>query len=92
MTQSLRATLAGRGVAVHGVFPGPVDTDMVRDLDLPKTSPQSVARAILDGLDRGEEDIFPDPYSQAVADGWDDGVAKSLERQNAGLVAASNHG
>src|ERR1035437_1983165 len=30
MTQSLRALLAGQGVTVHGVFLGPVDTDMTR--------------------------------------------------------------
>lgn len=90
LTQSLRATLAGLGVDVHAVLPGPVDTDMVRDLDIPKSKPQSVARAILDGLDRGEEEIFPDPYSQGIAEGWDKGVTKALERQNAGLVAAAN--
>ncbi len=31
VTQSLRALLAGRGVSVHAVMPGPIDTDMVRD-------------------------------------------------------------
>src|SRR6266850_4466235 len=68
LSQSLRARLAGRGVRVHAVLPGPVDTDMVRDLDIPtvhipKASPESVARAIFDGVDNGEEDIFPDPLS-----------------------------
>ena len=38
LTQSLRALLAGRGVRVHAVLTGPTDTDMVRDLDIPKTS------------------------------------------------------
>ncbi len=49
-SQSLRALLAGRGVKVHVVLPGPVDTDMTRDLDISKASPESVARAIFDGL------------------------------------------
>jgi len=48
VTQSLRALLAGQGVKVHAVLPGPIDTDMVRDLPIPKTSPQAVAQAILD--------------------------------------------
>jgi NAD(P)-dependent dehydrogenase (short-subunit alcohol dehydrogenase family) len=91
LTQSLRATLAGQGVDVRAVLPGPVDTDMVRDLDIPKASPQSVARAILDGLDRGEDEIFPDPFSQALADGWNSGAAKALERQNAALVSAAQN-
>jgi NAD(P)-dependent dehydrogenase (short-subunit alcohol dehydrogenase family) len=88
LTQSLRALLAGRGVAVHAVMPGPIDTDMARDLDVPETPPEDVARGTLDGVERGEEEIFPDPMSQSLADGWRAGVAKELERQNAALVAA----
>ena len=88
VTQSLRALLAGRGVSVHAVMPGPIDTDMVRALEIPKAPPEDVARAILDGVERGEEEIFPDPMSQLVADGWRAGVAKQLERQNAAMVPA----
>jgi NAD(P)-dependent dehydrogenase (short-subunit alcohol dehydrogenase family) len=86
LTQSLRMLLAGQGVRVHAVLTGPVDTDMVRDLDIPKASPQSVAQRILDGIGQGEEDIFPDPQSAALADGWRAGPAKALERQNAALL------
>jgi NAD(P)-dependent dehydrogenase (short-subunit alcohol dehydrogenase family) len=86
LTQSLRMLLAGRGVRVHAVLTGPVDTDMVRDLDIPKAAPQTVARGILDGVEKGEEDIFPDPLSAALADSWHSGPAKALERQNAALV------
>src|ERR1700736_963997 len=86
MTQSLRALLAGRGVTVHAVLTGPTDTDMTRGFEIPKASPESVARAIFDAVDAGEEDIFPDPMSASVADGWRAGVAKELERQNAALV------
>jgi NAD(P)-dependent dehydrogenase (short-subunit alcohol dehydrogenase family) len=88
LTQSLRALLAGRGVRVHAVLTGPVDTDMTRSLDIPKASPASVARAIFDGVENGEEDTFPDPMSALLADGWRDGVAKALERQNAALAQA----
>lgn len=86
LTQSQRALLAGRGVRVHAVLTGPTDTDMVRGLDIPKASPESVARAILDAVDNAEEDIFPDPLSLTLADGWRGGPAKALERQNAALV------
>jgi NAD(P)-dependent dehydrogenase (short-subunit alcohol dehydrogenase family) len=88
LTQSLRALLAGRGVSVYAVLPGPIDTDMVRDLEVPKTPPEDVARATLDGVERGEEEIFPDPMSQSLADGWRGGVTKEFERQNAALVPA----
>ena len=89
VTQSLRALLASRGVTVHAVLPGPIDTDMVRDLDIAKAPAAEVARAIFDGLARGEEEIFPDPMSQSVADGWRVGVAKELERQNSAMVQAA---
>jgi NAD(P)-dependent dehydrogenase (short-subunit alcohol dehydrogenase family) len=88
LSQSLRALLAGRGVTVHAVLAGPVDTEMSRDFDVPKASPDSVARAILDGVETGEEDIFPDPMSGSMADSWRSGAAKILERQFAALVAA----
>jgi NAD(P)-dependent dehydrogenase (short-subunit alcohol dehydrogenase family) len=86
LTQSLRALLAGDGVRVHGVVLGPVDTDMNRAFDIPKATTESAARGIFDGLERGEEDIFPDPASQSVADGWRNGAAKALERQFAAFV------
>ncbi len=85
-TQALRALLAGAGVAVHAVLLGPVDTDMTRGFDLPKASPASAAAGILDGLERGDEDIFPDPASRSIAEGWRGGVAKALEHQFAAFV------
>jgi len=90
LTQSLRALLAGEGVRVHGVVLGPVDTDMNRGFDIPKASTESAARGIFDGLERDEEDIFPDPASQSVADGWRNGAAKALERQFAAFVPGNS--
>jgi NAD(P)-dependent dehydrogenase (short-subunit alcohol dehydrogenase family) len=88
LTQSLRALLAGQGVSVHAVLAGPVDTDMSRDLDTPKASPETVAQAIFDGVQNGEEEIFPDPMSQSMAESWRTGAAKSVERQFAALADA----
>jgi NAD(P)-dependent dehydrogenase (short-subunit alcohol dehydrogenase family) len=88
LTQSLRALLTGRGVDVYAVMPGPIDTEMVRALEIPKTPPQDVARATLDAVERGEEDIFPDPMSATVAERWQTSPVKQMERQNAALVAA----
>ncbi|MFJ1764853.1 SDR family NAD(P)-dependent oxidoreductase [Amycolatopsis sp. NPDC088138] len=86
LSQSLRALLAGAGVRVHAVMTGPVDTDMSRALDIPKASPESVAHAIFDGVEKGDDEIFPDPVSDAMAESWRGGAAKALERQYAGLV------
>lgn len=90
MTQSLRAHVAGQGVSVHAVLPGPVDTDMTRASNRPKASPESVAVAIFDGIDNGEEEIFPDPASAPVGALWRDGAAKALERQFAHLAPVSS--
>jgi NAD(P)-dependent dehydrogenase (short-subunit alcohol dehydrogenase family) len=89
MTQSMRALLSAQGVTVHGVLLGPVDTDMTRGFEISKASSKSVAQGIFDGLENGEEDIFPDPASQSIANGWRNGVAKAFEKQYAGFVPQS---
>jgi NAD(P)-dependent dehydrogenase (short-subunit alcohol dehydrogenase family) len=86
MTQSLRAILSRDGISVHAVVLGPVDTDMNRGFDIPKASTEAAAAGIFDGLVNGEEEIFPDPASQSIAEGWRNGVAKALEGQFAGFV------
>jgi NAD(P)-dependent dehydrogenase (short-subunit alcohol dehydrogenase family) len=86
LTQSLRALLAGRGISVHAVLTGPTDTDMTRGFEIPKATPASVAAAILDGVETGEEDIFPDPMSASLADSWRNGAVKAFERESAAIV------
>jgi NAD(P)-dependent dehydrogenase (short-subunit alcohol dehydrogenase family) len=89
LTQSLRAILAGRGIRVHAVLTGPTDTDMTRGFEIPKAAPELVARAIFDGVDAGEEDIFPDATSEVLADSWRSSVAKGLEHEYAAFVQAA---
>jgi NAD(P)-dependent dehydrogenase (short-subunit alcohol dehydrogenase family) len=86
MTQSLRALLAPEGVTVRGVILGPIDTDMNRGFDMPKAPIATAARGIFDGLEKGEEDIFPDRPSQSIAEGRRNGAAKALERQFSAFV------
>jgi NAD(P)-dependent dehydrogenase (short-subunit alcohol dehydrogenase family) len=64
LTQATRAHLAPHQVFVAGVYPGPIDTDMARDIPMEKTSSAAAANAILDGIEARREEIFPDPYSQ----------------------------
>jgi hypothetical protein len=49
-----------------------------------------VARAIFDGVEKGEEEIFPDPRSESMAESWRSGAGKALERQSAALVEAAS--
>jgi NAD(P)-dependent dehydrogenase (short-subunit alcohol dehydrogenase family) len=54
---------------------------------------QLVAANIVDALEPGDEDIFPDPMSQTLAEGWRRGVAKGLKRQYAPVVPSpKEHG
>ena len=89
LSQSLRAVLAGQGVRAHAVLAGAVDTEMSRDFAVPKAPPESVARAILDGVANGEEEIFPDPMSAPLAAPWRGGALKALEREFAALANAT---
>jgi NAD(P)-dependent dehydrogenase (short-subunit alcohol dehydrogenase family) len=92
MTQSLRALLAADCVTVHAVVLGPIDTDMNRGFEIPKATTESAARGIFDGLERKEEDIFPDPASQSISEAWRAGVSKTLERQFAAFVPRKTAG
>jgi NAD(P)-dependent dehydrogenase (short-subunit alcohol dehydrogenase family) len=89
MTQSLRAFLAREGVTVHAVILGPIDTDMNRGFEIPKASAETAAQGIFDGLEKDEQDIFPDPVSQSLAEGWRTGALKELERQFAAFVQSA---
>ena len=70
LTQSLRASVADKGIAVYGVFPGAVDTDMLAGVEMPKTSPADIATAVLRGIEMKQEDIFPDPMSTQLYEAW----------------------
>jgi NAD(P)-dependent dehydrogenase (short-subunit alcohol dehydrogenase family) len=79
MTQSVRGELKAQNTRVIGVYPGPIDTEMTAGLPFDKETPQRVALAILNGIEAGKEDIYPDSMAlnfvaQLQAD------AKGLER------------
>jgi short-subunit dehydrogenase len=84
LTQALRSELASRNVEVHGVFAGAIDTDMTRGMSMPKTSPADVARAVVRGVEAGEEDIFPDAMAEGAFATWRRDP-KELERQLASM-------
>ncbi len=86
LTQAARFLLAAQGTSVFGVYAGPVDTDMSRELAFPKTSPRDVAFAILDGIEAGQEDIFPDPFAVDFGRRFQSSP-KASERQVAAMVS-----
>lgn len=66
LTQGLRAELKRCGIAVCGVYPGPIDTRMTQGADIAKAAPLEVAQNILQALAQGIEQVFPDPFSQQI--------------------------
>ena len=70
LTQGLRVGLKGQGIQVFGVYPGPVDTEMAKGIPMEKTPARDVARAILEGLAAGTEDIFPDPMAKQFGEAF----------------------
>jgi hypothetical protein len=60
---------------------------MARELALPKASPRDVAFAILDGIEAGQEDIFPDPFAAEFGRQFGSSP-KASERQMAAMAAA----
>lgn len=69
-SQGLRIELAKAPIQVHTINPGPIATDMTKDFDIDKTDAATAAQAILQGLRDGQQDIFPDPVSQAMFEAW----------------------
>jgi len=80
MTQAVRAELIDKNISVHSIYPGPVDTDMAKDFEMEKASPDDVALNILNGIENGDEDIFPDQMASQCHQMWENNP-KDLEKQ-----------
>ena len=85
LTQGARMLLGAQGTHVAGVYPGPVDTDMARGIEMDKATPQHVANAILDGVEEGRDDIFPDPFAEEFGEQYQSSPKES-EQQFAAMV------
>jgi len=71
VTQSLRGTLEKDNVTVIGIYPGPIETDLAKDVPYPdKATPQYAAANIVKGIAEGQIYIFPDPMAQQVEQLW----------------------
>lgn len=66
ITQGLRGELYQSNILVMGVYPGPIDTEMSKDLEMEKDSPMIVAKNIVQGLVDGKEYVFPDRMSKQI--------------------------
>lgn len=79
MSQGIRTELAPKGIAVHTVNPGPIDTDMAREFPTEKADTDQTAENIVIGLENDQADIFPDAMGQQMFDVWKSDY-RALER------------
>jgi short-subunit dehydrogenase len=70
LTRTLRAELKPRGVQVVGVMPVQTDTPAYAPLPEPKLKPEEVASGTLDGLEAGEDEVFPGALSRGAAEAF----------------------
>jgi NAD(P)-dependent dehydrogenase (short-subunit alcohol dehydrogenase family) len=64
ITNTLRLALAPRGTQVLGVQLSYTDTDLIRQLDVPKNDPRTVARDIVAALQHGDSEVIVDDVSR----------------------------
>jgi NAD(P)-dependent dehydrogenase (short-subunit alcohol dehydrogenase family)/uncharacterized OB-fold protein len=83
LAQALRADMQPAGIRVVNLFPGPIDDEWNQLILPPKLSPEALAAAIVEALERGIEDVYPgDVAKDWLARYADD--PKTLERELAG--------
>lgn len=66
MTNGLRNELAGQGTHVVGVHVGYMETEMVSHVKADKASPRDVAKAILNAVEAGDDEVLADGTAQYV--------------------------
>ena len=80
LAQCLRAELRPAGVRVVNVFPGPIDDEWNQLLLPPKVAPEALARAVVQALRDGVEDVYPGDVAQEWLERWRENP-KALERE-----------
>ena len=66
MGNALRHELADQGTSVMSVHLGVADTDMTAGVSMAKIDPADVARATLDGVERGEYEVVVDEQTALI--------------------------
>jgi NAD(P)-dependent dehydrogenase (short-subunit alcohol dehydrogenase family) len=69
LTNSLRHELASQKTQVLALHMAFVDTDLVRAIEGPKTSPEDIVKRALDGLESGLDEVLADERTQLVKQG-----------------------
>jgi len=70
LTLTLRGSLKPSGIRVVGIYPGPIDTELVKNLPVEKVTTEYAAANIVRGLEEGQTEIYPDPLAQKIGQLW----------------------
>lgn len=66
LTNGLRTELQAQGTQVMGLHAGFIDTEMVKDIDAPKSTPEAVVAEALAALERGDSQALADDFTRMV--------------------------
>ncbi len=78
-TLSVRTELVKKGVTVHAINPGAIDTDMNKGSEWDMPAPDGIATIILDKVEAGELDIVPDEMGLGMFNAWKEAPSKLAE-------------
>ena len=70
VSNALRQELKGQGTELLSVHAGFIDTDMAAGVQMPKTSPDDVARIAFDALQAGQSEVLVDDITRNVRAGF----------------------
>ena len=70
LSNALRQELTGQGTQLLSVHAAFIDTDMASGVQMPKTSPDDVARIAFDALHAGESEVLVDEVTRQVRAGF----------------------
>jgi len=70
LSQGIRTELAAKGISVHTVNPGPIDTELAKEFPTDKADTDQTAENIVNGLEQDEADIFPDETGRQMFETW----------------------
>jgi NAD(P)-dependent dehydrogenase (short-subunit alcohol dehydrogenase family) len=81
LTNALRHELAAQKTQVLALHMAFVDTDLVRAIDGPKTSPEVIVARALDGLEAGLDEVLADERTRLVKQGLSAAAASYLPQR-----------
>lgn len=63
---AMRTELSLQGTQVIGVYPGPIDTDMAKDVPMDKFPPSQVAQRTIKAIESEQEDVLTDQFAEEM--------------------------